>query len=151
LPDYEDVVALLGRQMEAIRSGLVLSQGAPYRPALLLRLRLDWAGAFDGVRLQHSAGEGNVELSLPALERLTPWKGDEQGTRLGESRLTLGRAWEELRARLLAAAGRRLSSGEVAGVLRVPRDLWDQWTSRGRRRLRQHLGEAFAEVFALWA
>ena len=151
LPEYEDVEAVVRRQVGAIRSHLRVSERAPYRPALLLRHRLDWAGAFDGVTLRSSGREGDVELSLAVLEQLTVWQTDEVSTRLGESRLTLATAWEELKPRLLAAADRRLSSSDVAGVLRIPRDLWDQWVSRGRRLLRQELGSAYAEMFAFWA
>ena len=150
LPDYEDVEAIIRRQLPAIRAHLPLNAGAPYRSALLLRHRLDWAGVFDGVRLR-SASEGrDVELSLPVLERLTVWQTDELSTRLGESLLTLKKAWEAFGPRLLAATDRRLSSNDVSGVLRIPRDLWDQWVSRGRRRLQQQLGSEYPEVFALW-
>jgi hypothetical protein len=151
LPDYEDVASAIVRQLGAIRACLPVQQGAPYRPALLLRHRLDWAGVFDGVRLHQTSGGDSVELTLAVLEELTAWENDELQTRLGESLVTLGKTWELIRPRLLAAADRRLSSDDAAGTLRVPRDLWDQWISRGRRRLRQHLGTEYAEVFALWA
>ena len=151
LPDYEDVVDAIGRQLRAIRTCLPLQQGAPYRLTLLLRHRLDWAGAFDGIRLQQISEEDSVALTLDILEKLTAWENDELHTRLGESLVSLGKTWELLRPQLLAAADRRLTSAEVAGALRVPRDLWDQWVSRGRRRLLQYLGTGYAEVFALWA
>jgi DNA-directed RNA polymerase specialized sigma24 family protein len=150
LPDVEDLIALIRRQLKAIRSSLPVSAGAPYRLALLLRLRLDWAGVLNGVELPQSGGTGRVEVSLADLERYIAWESSEAETRFGESPLTLGSAWEGLRPRLLAAVERRLSSRDVAGVLRVPRDLWDQWISRGRRHLRQQLGGEYAEVFALW-
>jgi len=150
LPDYEDVAAVIGRQMEAIRASFPHVQGAPYRIALLLRLRLDWAGVFDGVTLQQPEGMGSIELSLPALESLTAWTTEETGVRLGESLLNLGSAWEALKPLLLAAANRRLSASDVSKTLHVPRDLWDQWSSRGRRRLKQDMGEEYTEVFALW-
>jgi hypothetical protein len=127
-----------------------LQHGAPYRVALLLRHRLDWSGAFDGVLLLRSEAGASVELTLGLLEGLTVWENDELRTRLGESLLTLGKAWALLRPRLLATTDRRLSSDDVAGTLRVPRDLWDQWISRGRRRLRQQLGTGYEEAFALW-
>jgi hypothetical protein len=133
LPDYEDVAGAIVRQLGAIRACLPLQRGAPYRLALLLRHRLDWAGVFDGVRLPQSDGGDSVELTLAILEELTPWENDELQTRLGESLVSMGKSWELLRPRLLAAADRRLSSDDVAGTLRVPRDLWDQWVSRGRR------------------
>jgi hypothetical protein len=151
LPDYEEVAGAIARQLDAIRACLPQVLGAPYRLALLLRHRLDWAGVFNGVQLQRASGEDSVELTLARLEGLTVWNTDELQTRFGESVLTLGKSWELLRPRLLAAADRQLSSSDVAGTLRVPRDLWDQWVSRGRRRLRQHLGAVYAEVFALWA
>jgi hypothetical protein len=151
LPDYEDVARAIARQLDAIRVALPLQRGAPYRLALLLRHRLDWAGAFDGVRLPDAHGGDGVEFTLPTLERLTAWENDEQQTRLGESVVSLGNAWELLRPQLLAAADRRLSSADVAGTLRVPRDLWDQWVSRGRRRLREQPGTEYREVFAIWA
>jgi len=151
LPDYEEVAGTINRQLGAIRSCLPLVQGAPYRTALLLRHRLDWAGAFDGIRLQQTGGTESIELTLALLEGLTAWDADELQTRFGESVLTLGKTWESLRPQLLAAGDRQLSSSNVAGVLLVPRDLWDQWVSRGRRHLRQHLGTRYAEVFALWA
>ncbi len=150
MPDYDDVVALIGRQMSAVRATLPLEQGAPYRAALLLRLRLDWAGVFDGLMLQQSEDTDSIELTLPLLESLGAWESEEMGTRLGESLLSLGAAWEALRPLLLAAADRRLSASEVAAVLRVPRDLWDQWISRGRRRLKVDMGDEYDEVFALW-
>jgi hypothetical protein len=151
LPDYEDVSALLVRQLGDIRACLPLQQGAPYRLALLLRHRLDWAGVFDSVQLRQTNGKGSIELSLPTLEELTPWQDVEAGTRLGESPLTLDGAWGKLRPRLLATVDRRLLSSHVALALNVPRDLWDQWLSRGRRRLRESLGGEYAEAFALWA
>ena len=150
LPDYEDVVGAIVRQLGAIRACLSLQRGAPYRVALLLRHRLDWSGVFDGVQLRQADGGENVELTLAILEELTPWENDELQTQLGESSVSLGKSWELLRPRLLAAPDRRLSSDDVAGILCVPRDLWDQWVSRGRRRLRQHLRTGYAEVFALW-
>jgi hypothetical protein len=150
LPDVEDVVALIRRQVNAIRASLPVSDRVPYRLALLLRLRLDWAGVFNGMQLPQSGGVGRVELSLAGLERYIAWENAEAGARLGESSLTLASAWEELRSHLLAAVEQKLSSRDVAGVLRVPRDLWDQWISRGRRQVRQHLGSEYAEVFALW-
>jgi hypothetical protein len=150
LPEYEEVAGAIARQLGAIRAGLPLVQGAPYRLALLLRHRLDWAGVFDGIRLQQASGGGSVELTLAGLEGLTAWDNDEVHTRFGESLVTLGKTWELLSPRLLAA-DRQLSSSDVAGALRVPRDLWNQWVSRGRRHLRQHLGTGYAEVFALWA
>jgi hypothetical protein len=150
LPDYEDVVALLKRQHDAIRDDPALEGGAPYRAALLLRLRLDWAGVFDGLTLHQSESMGNIELTLPLLESLTAWTNEETETWLGESLHRLGSAWEALRPLLLAAVGRRLSASEVAAVLRVPRDLWDQWISRGRRRLKQDMGDEYAAVFPLW-
>jgi hypothetical protein len=150
LPDYEDVVALIARQMTAVRARLPVGQGAPYRITLLMRLRLDWAGVFDGMTLQQSEGTRSIELTLPLLESLTVWEDQETATRLGESLLTLASAWEALRPLLLAARDRRLSSIDVAAVLRVPRDLWDQWISRGRRRLRQEMRDEYDEVFALW-
>jgi hypothetical protein len=151
LPEYEDVAHLIGRQLDAIRACLPLQPGAPYRPALLLRQRLDWAAVFDGVRLAQNSGTGSIELSLPNLEELTTWQDAEADTRFGESPLTLGGAWDKLRPPLLAAIDRRLSSGDVARALSVPRDLWDQWVSRGRRRLRGSLGREYADAFALWA
>lgn len=150
LPDYEDVADAIVRQLQAIRTNLPLHQGAPYRLALLLRHRLDWAGVFDGVRLPRIAGGDGVELTLAILEGLTVWECDELQGPLGESWVSLGKSWELLRPRLLAASDRRLSSADVAGVLRVPRDLWDQWVSRGRHRLRRLLGIGYTEVFALW-
>jgi hypothetical protein len=151
LPDYEEVAGAVTQQLVAIRDCFPLMQGAPYRLALLLRHRLDWAGVFDGIRLHQAGGGEGIELTLGLLEGLTTWDSAELETRLGESLVTLGGTWEALRPRLLAAADRRLSSDDVAGTLRVPRDLWDQWVSRGRRRLRQHLGVGYGEVFALWA
>jgi hypothetical protein len=145
------VASAIAGQLDAIRAGLPVQQGAPYRLALLLRHRLDWAGPFDGVRLPRADGGDGVELTLSTLERLTAWENDELQTRLGESVVPLGKAWELLRRQLLAVADRRLSSAEVAGTLRVPRDLWDQWVSRGRRRVRQQLGSEYARVFAIWA
>jgi hypothetical protein len=149
LPEFEEVAWTIAGQLGAIRACLPLLQGAPYRLALLLRHRLDWAGAFDGTRLRQASGGEEVELTLAILEELTTWESGELHTRFGESVLTLGKIWEALRPRL--AADRQLCSSDVAGALRVPRDLWDQWVSRGRRRLRQHLGTGYAEVFALWA
>lgn len=151
LLDYEDVAGAIVRQLGAIRTCFPLQQGAPYRLALLLRHRLDWAGVFDGVQLRQTSGRDSVELTLAVLESLTAWDTEELQTRLGESLVTLGETWELLRPRLLAAADRQLSSSDVASTLRVPRDLWDQWVSRGRRRLRQHLGAGYVEVFTLWA
>ena len=152
LPDYEDVAGVIARQLGVIRARpSLLHQGAPYRLALLLRHRLDWAGVFDGVQLPQSERGGSVELTLAVLEGLTTWDTAELQTRLGESLLSLGKSWEVLRPRLLAAPDRWLSSGDVAAALRVPRDLWDQWVSRGRRHLRQHLRTRYGEVFALWA
>jgi hypothetical protein len=151
LPDYEDVAAVVKRQLSAFRSYIPLLQGAPYRLALLLRHRLDWAQVFDGIRLQRTSGGVGLELTLTVLEELTPWDNDEVNTRVGESIGTLGKTWEMLRPRLLTVPDRRLSSSDVASALHVPRDLWDQWVSRGRRRLRQQLGGEYAQVFALWA
>jgi hypothetical protein len=150
LPNYEEVAGAVTQQLVAIRDSFPLMRGAPYRLALLLRHRLDWAGVFDGIRLHQASGGEDIELTLGVLEGLTTWDTAELETRLGESLVTLGGTWEVLRPRLLAAADRRLSSEDVAGTLRVPRDLWDQWVSRGRRHLRQHLGAGYAEVFALW-
>ena len=84
------------------------------------------------------------------LRKLQVWNNDEVNAHLGESAVTLGKGWESLTPRLLAVANRQLSSSDVAGSLRVPRDLWDQWVSRGRRRLRQHLEDEYTKVFALW-
>jgi hypothetical protein len=150
LPDYEDVARAIALQLDAIRACLSLQRGAPYRVALLLRHRLDWSGVFDGVQLRRADGGDKVELTLSILEQLTPWANDELQTQLGESSVSLGESWDLLKPRLLAAPGRRLSSDDVASIFCVPRDLWDQWVSRGRRRLRQHLGTAYAEAFALW-
>jgi hypothetical protein len=150
LPDYEDVASAIVRQLGDIRACLPLQHGAPYHVALLLRHRLDWAGAFDGVHLPRSETGASVELTLDMLEGLTLWENNELQTRLGESVLTLATTWALLRPRLLATTDRRLSSDDVAGTLRVPRDLWDQWISRGRRRLRQQLGTRYDEAFALW-
>jgi hypothetical protein len=151
LPEYEEVASVVAGQLGAIRVGLPLLEGAPYRLALLLRQRLDWVGLFDGIRLRQARGGESVELTLAILEGLTVWNTDELQTRFGESLLTLGKTWELLRPRLLAATDRHLTSSNVASTLRVPRDLWDQWVSRGRRHLRHHLGTAYAEVFALWS
>jgi hypothetical protein len=150
LPDYEVVAGVIVRQLTAIRDCLPLEQGAPYRLGLLLRHRLDWAGVFDGVRLSQKEAGDTVELTLEILEGLTAWEDQELRTPLGESGVSLGKSWEMLRPRLLAASDRRLSAADIAVTLRVPRDLWDQWVSRGRRRLRQHLGTEYTEVFALW-
>jgi hypothetical protein len=65
--------------------------------------------------------------------------------------VTLGKSWELIAPRLLITSDRHLSSADVASTLRVPRDLWDQWVCRGRRRLHQHLTKDFAEIFAIWA
>lgn len=151
LPDYEDVADVTVRQLTAIRSCLPLELRAPYRLAVLLRHRLDWSRVFDGAHVLQKEGGDRVELTLETLERLTIWEDQEQRTRLGESLVSLGQCWESLRPRLLATPDRRLSAADVAGTLRVPRDLWDQWVSRGRRYLRQHLGTQHAEIFALWA
>jgi hypothetical protein len=151
LPDYEDVSGLIARQLDVIRACWPLTAGAPYRLALLLRHRLDWASVFDGLRLRQRGSESTIELSLATLEELTAWRADEATTRLGESPLSLASAWDKLRLQLLGPAGRRLSSSDVAGAMNVPRDLWDQWVSRGRRRLRQRLGSEYGEAFALWA
>jgi hypothetical protein len=150
LPDYEDVASAIVRQLGEIRGCLPLQQRAPYRVALLLRHRLDWAGAFDGVHLPRSETGASVKLNLGMLEGLTVWENNELQARLGESLHTLGETWAILRPRLLATTDQRLSSDDVAGTLRVPRDLWDQWISRGRRRLRQSLGTGYDEAFALW-
>ena len=40
------------------------NEGRPYRVALLLRHRLDWAGVFEGVQLRQADGGENVELTL---------------------------------------------------------------------------------------
>lgn len=106
---------------------------------------------FDGVRLSQASGKDNMELSLPVLENQTTWQEAELQTRLGESPLVLGSAWAKLRPQLLASVERRLSSVEIARALSIPRDLWDQWVSRGRRRLREALGKEYVEAFALWA
>jgi len=150
LPDYEDVADALARQMSGIRACFPLKQRAPYRVALLLRHRLDWAAVFHSVELPQTEGGTKIELSLPILERLTTWEDGELQTRLGESLLSLSKSWELLRPRLLAVTDQRLSSDDVAGTLHVPRDSWDQWISRGRRRLRQHVGAGYDEEFALW-
>lgn len=150
LPDYEELAGAIGRQLGDIRACLPLQPGAPYRVALLLRHRLDWATVFDGVQLQEAQGGTSVDLTIDTLERLTDWESGELQTRLGESSLSLGKSWDHLKPQLLAATDRRLSADDVAGTLRVPRDLWDQWISRGRRRLRQHLGPEYPEAFALW-
>lgn len=150
LPEYEDVAAAIAQQLAGIRSCFTLKPGAPYRVALLLRHRLDWAGAFDGVQVQRSEGVASVDLTLDVLEKLSGWEVAELDAHLGESRHSLGKAWDLLKPRLVATADRRLSADEVAGVLHVPRDLWDQWISRARRRLRQHLGEGYNKVFLLW-
>jgi len=151
LPDYEDVVALIDKQLGAIRESIPLHAGAPYRLAVLLRHRLDWAVVFDGVRLSQASGKDSIELSLPILENQTPWQEAEARTRLGESPLVLGSAWAKLRPLLVASVEKRLSSVEIARALSIPRDLWDQWISRGRRRLREALGKEYVEAFALWA
>jgi hypothetical protein len=150
LPDYEDVADALARQMSGIRDSFPLQQRAPYRLALLLRHRLDWAGVFHSVELSQTEGGSKIELTLPILERLTAWEDGELQTRLGESLVSLGKSWDLLRPRILAVTDRRLSSDDVAGTLHVPRDSWDQWISRGRRRLRQHVGTGYDEEFALW-
>lgn len=151
LPDYDDVAGAICRQLRAIRGCLPLHQGAPYRLALLMRHRTDWAAVFDGVHLPKADGGESIELTLPILEGLTPWDNSELRTRLGESPVSLGSFWESVRPRLIAAPDRRLSSADMAAMLRVPRDLWDQWVSRGRRRLRQHFAIEYSELFALWA
>ncbi|MHB1557726.1 MAG: hypothetical protein ACYC61_09620 [Isosphaeraceae bacterium] len=150
LPNYEDVADVTGRQLVAMRSCLPLEQRAPYRLAVLLRHRLDWSRVFDGAQQLQEEGGDPVELTIETLERLTVWEDQELRTRLGESLVSLGQSWELLRPRLLDAPDRRLSAADVAGTLRVPRDLWDQWVSRGRRRLRQQLGTQYPETFALW-
>jgi hypothetical protein len=151
LPDYEDVASAIAGQLGVIRDCLPLNHGAPYRLALLMRHRLDWAALFDGVHLPHANRLDGKTLTLEVLEELTSWNADELKSPLGESLCSLGSCWEMLRPRLVAGPDRRLASDDVARAFRVPRDLWDQWVSRGRRRVRQKIGAEYSNLFALWA
>jgi hypothetical protein len=152
LPTYEEVASLLGRQMAAIRKVCPPRQrpdGAAYREALLLRLRLDWAGAFDGTSLR-SEGGGEVSLTLDVLETLTAWTKDEVAMPLVEGGPPLWQVWDRVRPPLLAAPGRELTPACLVPLIPTSRLAWNQWNSRGRRHLRDALGEEFDVVFAIW-
>jgi hypothetical protein len=154
LPAYEEVERLLGRQMRAIREGCPprrRQHGAPYREALLLRLRLDWAGAFDGVELRSEAAGRPVSLTLALLEELTVWTDDERGAPLVEGGITLGQLWQQAREVVRASPGRPVSVERLVPLIPVSPDVWNQWISRGRRRVQSGLGADYPRVFALWA
>jgi DNA-directed RNA polymerase specialized sigma24 family protein len=154
LPPFEDLVDLLHRQNAAVRAACGLRRrphGAAYREALLVRLRLDWAGAFDGVELQSQETGRPVLLTLPLLEELTSWTDQERAVLLVEGGAALEQLWERLRELLLQTPGRVVSTERLAALVPVSADLWDQWVSRGRRRLRTSLGdEEYGQVFAMW-
>jgi DNA-directed RNA polymerase specialized sigma24 family protein len=153
LPTYEEVRDLVGRQQAAIRNACPLRRrpnGAAYRESLLVQLRLDWAGGFDGVRLCSQTAAEPVELSLALLERLTAWHDQEDATPLVEGGPPLGVVWERAKETLSRAPERRVSVGDLAALVPVSRDVWNQWTSRGRRMLRALLGKDYTRIFAVW-
>jgi hypothetical protein len=153
LPAYEDVECLLHRQLAAIRVACPprrRPRGAPYREALLLRLRLDWAGGFDEVELRSELTGRPVMLDLPLLERLTAWTDDERAMLLVEEGTSLEQLWQGVRTILLRSADRDVSVERLAPLIPASRDLWNQWISRGRRMLQAKLGADYAPVFAVW-
>jgi hypothetical protein len=153
-PLYEEVGELLRQQHNAVRTAYGPRRrphGAAYREALLVRLRLDWAGAFDGVELPSQEGGRPVELTLRLLEELTGWSEEERAMPLVENGVTLDHLWQQLRELLPQMPGLVVSTERLAGLIPVNADLWDQWVSRGRRRLRTSLGdEEYGRVFAVW-
>jgi hypothetical protein len=153
LPDYEEVESLVLQQLDAIRRACAprrRPRGAAYREALLVRLRLDWAGGFDGVELRSEEDDQPVVLNLPLLEQLTAWTDEEAATPLVEGGPPLGQFWQEVRATLLLAPDRQVGIDRLAPLVPVGRDLWNQWVSRGRRKVQEHLGADYRRVFAMW-
>jgi hypothetical protein len=153
MPDYEDVEHLLRRQVEAIREACPLRRpprGAAYRESLLLRLRLDWSGGFDGVELRCREAGRSVALNLSLLESLTAWFAEERDMPLVEGGTSLGHLWELVREIVLSLPARQVSVDRLASLVPVRRDLWDQWISRGRRMVQRRLGADYSNVFPLW-
>jgi hypothetical protein len=153
LPDYEEVVVLLRRQMDAIRDACPVRRGphgGAYREALLLRLRLEWAGGFDRVALRSAMGR-DVILDLPLLEELTPWTEEEKARPLVEDGISLEELWRQVRAALLETPDRQVPVEQLASLLSVRRDVWNQWISRGRRMVADRMARDFSEVFAMWS
>ncbi len=153
LPAYEEVENLLRRQMAAIRNACPARRrpnGAAYLEAILLRLRLEWAGGFDGVELRSSSGQA-VVLTLQRLEELTAWTDDERAMPLTEGGIPLEQLWQQARAILLSTPAREVHVEQLAPLVPVSRDLWSQWVSRARRMVRTRLGAEYAEVFPVWA
>jgi hypothetical protein len=154
LPKYEEVQQLLERQMTALRRACPLRRrprGVAYREALLLRLRLDWAGGFDGVELRSEATGGVIALTLPLLEQLTAWTNEEQAMPLVEGGVQLEQLWQQVRALVLTAPDRQVNVDRLASLIPVSRDLWNQWICRARRTVETLLGADYARVFAVWA
>jgi hypothetical protein len=153
LPTYQQIQSTLGRQMAAVRQACPLRQrpdGAAYREALLLRLRLDWAGAFDGTILPSETG-GEKWLTLELLETVMVWTEEERAMPLVEIGPPLEQLWQQVRTLLLAAPRRELTWRQFVPLIPTIRVTWNQWISRGRRNLSDHLGEEYGSVFAIWS
>ena len=130
------------------RAGIV---ARPYREALFLRLRLDWLGGFAGTMIRTSASAGLGVFDRGLLEELTLWTEEETAAQLGESGLTLGRAWERFWPLLQETPGQPLRAEVITGELSISRNTWDAWISRGWKHLQRGLGEErFAHVFSFW-
>jgi DNA-directed RNA polymerase specialized sigma24 family protein len=154
LPAFEEVAELLRRRMAAIRKACPLRRrphGAAYREALLLRLRLDLAGGFDGVELHASTDGRTVVLDLALLEELTAWTAEEGAMPLVEGGAPLDQLWRQVRAVVVADRNRQVTVDQLAQLIPTSRDGWNQWVSRGRRRLKSLLGSEYGELFALWS
>jgi hypothetical protein len=153
LPPYEEMERLVLRQLAAIRAACPLRRrphGAACCESLLVRFRLDWAAHFDGIELRRTGTTASVVLDLPLLEQLTPWTEDERAMPLVEGGATLEQLWQQARQLALDALDRKVGAQQLAPLVPVHEDVWNQWISRGRLKLRTHLGEEYDRLFAIW-
>jgi DNA-directed RNA polymerase specialized sigma24 family protein len=152
VPDLEDLPTMFENQMAAIRRHMspCARGSAPLREALFLRLRLDWVGGYRGARVRRPSSEGEVDFDEGLVEEMTGWTEEEQAIVLGDGGRTLVEAWNLLVPRLRGPVEGPLPAAVVAETLRVSVDTWNVWVSRGRKHLRQELGEEFARLFPFW-
>jgi DNA-directed RNA polymerase specialized sigma24 family protein len=146
----EEIERRVGEQVGAIREVFAGSPArAPYREALLLQIRLDWARALVGLPLTSEAG-GEVEVGLSHVVAMTGWTDEESGRQMNTDGHTLAHLWGQLAPGVASDPRTPVTGDRVAAILRVPRDRWDAWVSRGRRALAGHLAGRYARLFPHW-
>lgn len=153
-PTAEEVESLLSRQLLAIRAAFELAPTrAPYRETLLLCHRIEWAWVLSGTLLAGTTGVGEVSIGVDRVVALTRWTTDENCQVFGEGETpkTLHLAWDQLSG-FIGKPGHVLTGERIAEILGIPRERWDGWISRGRQRLKTHLGgnQAYGLLFPTW-